>query len=74
MEKENMITEAQKLELQSLPIALSFKLESHREGTATYFREYLRDYMKKWVDDKKTRWLRLRHIQRRTENLHNDRL
>jgi hypothetical protein len=27
-----MITEAQKLELQSLPIALSFKLESHREG------------------------------------------
>jgi penicillin-binding protein 1A len=53
MEKENMITEAQKLELQSLPIALSFKLESHREGTATYFREYLRDYMKKWVDDNK---------------------
>jgi penicillin-binding protein 1A len=53
MEKENMITEAQKLELQSLPIALSFKLESHREGTATYFREYLRDYMRKWVDDNK---------------------
>jgi penicillin-binding protein 1A len=25
---------------------LKFKLESHREGTATYFREYLRDYMK----------------------------
>jgi penicillin-binding protein 1A len=53
MEKENMITEEQKLKLQSLPIALNFKLESHREGTATYFREYLRDYMKKWVDDNK---------------------
>jgi penicillin-binding protein 1A len=36
MEKENMITKAQKLELQSLPIALSFKLESHREGTALF--------------------------------------
>ncbi|MFQ3173562.1 MAG: penicillin-binding protein 1A, partial [Flavobacterium sp.] len=53
MEKANMITEAQKLKLQSLPITLNFKLESHREGTATYFREYLRDYMKKWVDENK---------------------
>jgi penicillin-binding protein 1A len=53
MEKENMITEEQKSELQSLPITLHFKLESHREGTATYFREYLRDYMKKWVDENK---------------------
>jgi hypothetical protein len=68
-----MITEAQKIRTSKLPIALSFKLESHREGTATYFREYLRDYMKN-VDDNKTRWLRLRHLQRRTENLHNDRL
>jgi penicillin-binding protein 1A len=23
------------------------------EGSATYFREYLRDYMKKWVDENK---------------------
>ena len=28
-------------------------MESHREGTATYFREYLRDYMKKWVEENK---------------------
>lgn len=53
MEKENMITEAQKIKLQSLPITLHFKLESHREGTATYFREYLRDYMKKWTEENK---------------------
>lgn len=53
MEKSNMITEAQKLKLQALPITLHFKLESHREGTATYFREYLRDYMKKWVAENK---------------------
>jgi penicillin-binding protein 1A len=25
------------------------------EGSATYFREYLRDYMKKWVDENKKR-------------------
>jgi penicillin-binding protein 1A len=53
MAKEKMITEEQKLKLQSLPITLQFKLESHREGTATYFREYLRNYMKKWVSDNK---------------------
>lgn len=53
MEKSHMITEAQKLKLQALPITLHFKLESHREGTATYFREYLRDYMKKWVAENK---------------------
>ncbi len=53
MEKAKMITEAEKERLQALPIALKFKLESHREGTATYFREYLRDYMKKWVAENK---------------------
>jgi len=60
MEKSGIITEGQKEKLQALPIKLNFKLESHREGTATYFREYLRDYMKKWVEEnKKSRWVRL---------------
>ncbi|WP_347051250.1 penicillin-binding protein 1A [Flavobacterium olei] len=53
MEKAKMISEAEKERLQKLPIALKFKLESHREGMATYFREYLRDYMKKWVAENK---------------------
>ena len=53
MHKSKMISEDQKLKLQALPITLHFKLESHREGTATYFREYLRDYMKKWVAENK---------------------
>ena len=53
MEKNHIITEEQKVKLQSEPITLHFKLESHREGTATYFREYLRDYMKKWVEENK---------------------
>ncbi|REG92215.1 penicillin-binding protein 1A [Flavobacterium aquicola] len=53
MEKAHIISEEQKQQLQSLPITLHFKLESHREGTATYFREYLREYMKKWTEENK---------------------
>ena len=53
MEKGGIITEGQKEKLQALPIKLNFKLESHREGTATYFREYLRDYLKKWMEENK---------------------
>lgn len=53
MEKENLITKSQKEQLQQLPIKLNFKLESHKGGTATYFREYLRDYMKKWMEENK---------------------
>lgn len=53
MEKAEIITEDQKLQLQRLPIKLNFKLESHKDGTATYFREYLREYMKKWVEENK---------------------
>jgi len=53
MEKGHIITKDQKEKLQALPITLHFKLESHREGTATYFREYLRDYMKKWMETNK---------------------
>ncbi|WP_269226927.1 penicillin-binding protein 1A [Flavobacterium eburneipallidum] len=53
MEKAKIISKSQKEQLQSLPIKLNFKLESHREGTATYFREYLRDYLKKWAEENK---------------------
>ncbi|MFC0779514.1 penicillin-binding protein 1A [Flavobacterium sp. HJSW_4] len=53
MAKAKMISEAEKERLQALPITLKFKLESHREGMATYFREYLRDYMKKWAAENK---------------------
>ncbi|QZK89103.1 transglycosylase domain-containing protein [Flavobacterium sp. CHNK8] len=53
MEKANIISTSEKERLQSLPIKLNFKLETHKDGTATYFREYLRDYMKKWVEENK---------------------
>ncbi|MBD3723871.1 MAG: penicillin-binding protein [Flavobacteriaceae bacterium] len=51
MVKGGFITEAEKAKLSKDPIHLNFKPESHKEGNATYFREYLRDYMKKWVKD-----------------------
>ena len=37
------------------PLNLKYTPESHREGIATYFREYLRGYMKDWINDKKNR-------------------
>lgn len=53
MEKGKIISNEEKEQLQSLPIKLNFKLETHKDGTATYFREYLRDYMKKWAEENK---------------------
>ena len=37
------------------PLNLKYTPESHREGIATYFREYLRGYMKDWINDEKNR-------------------
>ncbi|OAB28530.1 penicillin-binding protein 1A [Flavobacterium fryxellicola] len=53
LEKGKIISNEEKERLQSLPIKLNFKLETHKDGTATYFREYLRDYMKKWAEENK---------------------
>ena len=53
MERNGFLTEAQKEFYQKKPLVLNFQPESHYEGTATYFREYLRDYMKKWVQENK---------------------
>ena len=37
--------------LKTLPLGLDYQPESHNEGIATYFREYLRDnFLKKWVE------------------------
>lgn len=53
MVKSNIITETQKEKYSQLPITLDFKLQTHKEGTATYFREYLRDFMKTWAKEHK---------------------
>ncbi|MFD2822450.1 penicillin-binding protein 1A [Lacinutrix iliipiscaria] len=55
MEKYGYINEKLKDSLQKLDLGLRYSPESHREGTATYFREYLRAFMKDWTNDKKNR-------------------
>ena len=53
MEKNKFLTAQQKENYQAKPIHLTFTPEKYNEGTATYFREFLRDYMKKWVQENK---------------------
>lgn len=45
MLKYDKITEAQYDSLRQLPLGLNFKRIDHKEGSATYFREYLRLFM-----------------------------
>ncbi len=55
MMKYDYITEEIKDSLQKTDLDLNFSPESHREGIATYFREYLRGFMKEWANDKNNR-------------------
>ena len=38
-----------------MPLGLNYSPESHREGIATYFRAYLRGFMKEWVNNPQNR-------------------
>lgn len=49
MEKYGYINEQVKDSLQKTELDLDFSPESHREGIATYFREYLRAFVKDWI-------------------------
>lgn len=52
MERNGFITKAQYDSLKTLPIVTHFNPESHNEGLAPYFREYLRDhFLKKWCSE-----------------------
>ena len=53
MVKNNFLPENQKEVLEKEPIVLHFQPESHTDGIGTYFREYLREFMKNWVKDNK---------------------
>ena len=55
MKKNGYITEAVKDSLQKLDLGLRYTPQSHRDGTATYFRAYLQGFMRKWVNDKANR-------------------
>lgn len=49
MEKNGFITGVQYDSLSKLPLVTRYNPETHNEGLAMYFREYLRDnYLKKW--------------------------
>jgi len=49
MYKNGFISKAERDSLQSTPLSLNINRESHSDGSATYFREYLRDFMKTWI-------------------------
>ncbi len=50
MTRNDFITETKKDSLQKLPLHLDINLEGHSDGSATYFREYVRDFMKEWIE------------------------
>ena len=49
MAKNNYLSERQKDSLQKIPLELNYTPQSHRRGLATYFRSYLRGFMKNWT-------------------------
>ncbi len=49
MYRNNFISEKLKDSLQQKGLELNINRESHSDGNATYFREYLRDFMKTWI-------------------------
>lgn len=51
MVKNDFLTEEEKDSLQQLPITLNYTPDTHTEGLATYYREYLRDFVKKWINN-----------------------
>lgn len=53
MVKYKYLNERQYDSLKILPLAIKFTPQGHNEGTAAYFREYLRDFMKKWCKNHK---------------------
>ncbi len=55
MAKYGYINEEVKDSLQKTELDLNFTPETHSQGTATYFREYLRGFMKEWANDKNNR-------------------
>ena len=49
MVRNELITQKEKDSLFQLPITIRYTPESHREGLATYFRAYLKEFMDDWI-------------------------
>ena len=50
MVRNKLISSEEKDSLVQLPLEITFTPESHREGLATYFRAYLKEFMDAWID------------------------
>lgn len=51
MEKNNFLSTAVKDSLQNLPLLTDYTPEGHDEGLATYFREFTRAEIQKWINE-----------------------
>ena len=49
MVRNELITNEEMDSLSALPIEITYTPESHREGLATYFRAYLKEFMDVWI-------------------------
>ena len=49
MYRNKFITAEEQDSLSKLPLNINFTPESHREGLATYFRAYLKEFMDSWI-------------------------
>jgi len=51
MVRNDKMSEAVKDSLREQPIVLDYNPESHNDGMATYFREYLRGWLDNWIEE-----------------------
>ena len=51
MYRNDFITAEEKDSLQNIPLELEFTPDSHREGLATYFRTYVKQFLQNWVKE-----------------------
>jgi len=51
MQRNNVLSQAEVDSLSQLPLGLDVSRAGHDKGTAQYFREYLRSFMKDWIKE-----------------------
>jgi len=51
MHRNDLLTLKEKDSLNKLPLEINYTPVSHNDGLATYFREHLRKYLKKWIKE-----------------------
>ena len=51
MYRNDFITAEERDSLQNIPLELDFTPDSHREGLATYFRTYVKQFLQNWVKE-----------------------